>query len=178
MDFSKEVIETERLLIRTLTVGDVTERYLSWMTDGHARKYISAAQYTRQIDDLRHYVDIRTGKKDVWFCAILDKSRNVHIGNIKYEPILPNFKCAVMGILIGDPEYRGKGIFREVFFPTAELLGACCDIESIYLGVDVGNAVAVNAYRAVGFVAADITDEQRGLLGNVTMKYSLHTSKA
>jgi ribosomal-protein-alanine N-acetyltransferase len=170
MAFCKKIIETERLSIRQLVPGDVSERYLSWMRDEQAKKYITAAENTFQLNDLRDYIEVRLGREDVWFCAIFDKVRNLHIGNIKYEPIVPSLKSAVMGVLIGDPDYRGQGIFEEAFVPTAQYLNTCCDIDAIYLGVDVRNLAAVKAYRAVGFIPTSLTDEQRLLLGGVTMK--------
>jgi ribosomal-protein-alanine N-acetyltransferase len=169
-------IETERLLIRPLVTEDVSDRYLSWLMDSEAKKWITSADCTKQLTDLRSYVEQRVSRDDVWFLGIFDKDRNLHIGNIKYEPIVASLKAAVMGVLIGDPSYRGKGVFPEVFLPTAKCLGSRRGIDSIFLGVNLDNFAAVRAYSAVGFVPVKISAEYQTALGNVTMRYQLNAS--
>ena len=48
------------------------------------------------------------------FLGVFEKVTNKHIGNIKYDPIDSESKVAVMRILIGDPEWRGRGVAEEV----------------------------------------------------------------
>jgi RimJ/RimL family protein N-acetyltransferase len=175
MAVSSWIIETDRLIIRPLLSADVSERYLSWLSDGEAKKWISSAENTGQLRELQQYVEQRVGRDDVCFFGIFDKKQNLHIGNIKYEPIVPRIRSAVMGVLIGDADYRGGGLFSEIFISTVQLLNINLGIDSIFLGVDIRNQVAVRAYRAVGFFPVQISDEERLLLGNVTMKYRVIT---
>jgi ribosomal-protein-alanine N-acetyltransferase len=166
-------IETERLLIRPLVTEDVSDRYLSWLMDSEAKKWITSADCTKQLTDLRSYVEQRVSRDDVWFLGIFDKDRNLHIGNIKYEPIVASLKAAVMGVLIGDPSYRGKGVFPEVFLPTASWLQRHRKIENIYLGVDESNEMAIRAYEKSGFLPIQVSFDERQMLGNVSMAYRL-----
>jgi len=166
-------IETGRFLIRPLDPTDVSDRYLSWLNDENTKRWITSAKDTKQLRELQQYVQERAKRDDVCFLGIFDKKRNLHIGNIKYEPIILSIKCAVMGVLIGDPDYRGRGVFSEVFLSTAKMLNFCYGIQTIYLGVDVANQSAVKAYRSIGFVQVEISNELRQLLGNVTMRYCI-----
>ena len=80
-------IATERFLLRSLTEHDVTERYLSWLRNPDARKFITAAARTEGLSDLKRYVCDRIGRDDVLFLGIFEKTTGLHIGNIKYEPV-------------------------------------------------------------------------------------------
>lgn len=147
------LIETNRFFLRALAVDDVSTRYLSWLGDSAVKKWISTAESTRGLADLREYVRQRVGREDVLFLGIFSRNDNLHIGNIKYEPILRDKGWAEMGVLIGDPAFRGKRVFHEVLTASAAWLKLNRQIERICLGVELDNLPAVTAYRNAGFVA-------------------------
>ena len=145
-------IDTERFQLRELTVADATERYLGWMSDADAAKYVSAAAATKKLSDLREFIRERVGRDDVLFLGIFDRSTCLHIGNIKFEPVDSRLGYAIMGILIGDPASRGKGVAREVLRTTTAWLRLHRGIKQVVLGVSADNPGAVRAYEATGFV--------------------------
>jgi len=145
------VINTERFRLKTLTVDDATEEYLSWFVDSkEVGKYITYAQKSTDIKDLKRYVKDREAREDVLFFGIFTDSGQ-HIGNIKYEPINMEEKFATMGILIGDKEWRGKGVASEVIRASSEYLNKTYGIKYIDLGVDKNNTPAVSAYKKMKF---------------------------
>jgi ribosomal-protein-alanine N-acetyltransferase len=145
-------IETSRFFLRELTVDDVSARYLGWLSDSAAKKWIVTAETTRGLADLREYVQQRVGREDVLFLGIFAKAGNLHIGNIKYEPVRRDEGHAELGVLIGDPTFRGQHVFSEVLAASAAWLKLHRQIRRIYLGVERENLPAVNAYRNAGFV--------------------------
>ncbi len=148
-------ILTPRFLLRPLTLADVSERYLSWLGDEAAQRYIEAASVTRGLADLRTYVVQRCDRDEVLFLGIFDRETGLHVGNIKYEPLDVEGGFAVMGILIGDREYRGRGVTPEVLAASGHWLAEHLGIREITLGVHRENGGAVRAYEKVGFVVRD-----------------------
>jgi len=146
------MIETDRFRLRELTVNDVSTRYLGWLSDSEAKKWIITAKKTRGLADLRNYVQQRVGREDVLFLGIFSKDSNLHIGNIKYEPVNRDEARAELGVLIGDPAFRGQRVFAEVLAASAAWLKTHRQIRRIYLGVKRENLAAVNAYRKTGFI--------------------------
>ena len=55
-----------------------------------------------------------------------------------------------MGILIGDSDWRGKGVAIEVIKASAHYLAKRYGVTTIFLGVDQINKAAVSAYQKVG----------------------------
>lgn len=144
-------MRAERFLLRPLTRADVTERYRAWLDDAAAKRHIFAAGKPHALGDLRRYVAEREGRDDVLFLGIFEKASGRHIGNIKYEPLDRKEGFAVMGILIGEPDWRGKGAAGEVLAATGKRLKDEWGIREIVLGVDKENAGAIRAYEKVGF---------------------------
>ena len=66
-------IITDRFLLRPLTELDVTEKYLNWLGDAEAQKFITAAATTKGLEDLRIYVRERMGREDILFIGIFEK---------------------------------------------------------------------------------------------------------
>ena len=99
------MITTPRFLLKPLTIVDVSQRYLSWLN----LKTSAYIEYTwkgdSSIEELKNFVSERENRQDVLFLGIFTK-RAKHIGNIKYEPIDSKSKSALMGILIGDNDWR------------------------------------------------------------------------
>jgi [ribosomal protein S5]-alanine N-acetyltransferase len=56
-----------------------------------------------------------------------------------------------MGILIGDNNWRGKGVAAEVIKANSNYLADQCGIETISLGVDKNHKAAIVAYQKIGF---------------------------
>lgn len=142
------LILTNRFLLKPLTVNDVGSRYEGWLADDKTSQFISARV---SIFELKKYVMDRSVKKDVLFLGIFERYNGLHIGNIKYEPVNSDFEYAVMGILIGEKEWRGKGVAAEVIRSTAEWLRIHKKIKRIVLGVDNSNNAAISAYKKIGF---------------------------
>jgi ribosomal-protein-alanine N-acetyltransferase len=170
---AKVEINTERFLLRELTEKDVTQRYLDWLSDSESKKFIAAATVVRKLSDLRQYVLERIGRDDILFLGIFEKASGLHIGNIKYEPVNSGLGYAIMGMLIGDPAYRSKGVAAEVLNASARWLKEHRSIRQILLGVSKDNLTAVKAYEKVGFVVADTPHIQKPMSGALTMIWRL-----
>lgn len=144
-------IVTPRFILRSLAADDVSDRYLGWFRDPDAERFIDAAKTTSALSDLERYVRERVGRDDVVFLGIFEKETQLHIGNIKYEPVNSEEGFAVMGILVGDASYRGKGVTSEVLAATTRWLKENRRIRTIRLGVAKGNYQAIRAYEKAGF---------------------------
>jgi [ribosomal protein S5]-alanine N-acetyltransferase len=143
------MISTSRFLLRPLTINDATDNYLSWLNI-EISPYIAYAANNPTKETLKTYINECVDMENVLFLGIFTKNQQ-HIGNIKYESIDHNSKTAVMGILIGNIKWRGKGVASEVIRDSGKYLAKKFDVKNIFLGVDKENKAAIAAYNKVGF---------------------------
>ena len=148
------IIETDRFLLKSLTEEDVSDRYLGWLRNDEALSFITAAKRTSTLLSLREYVRTHSATQDTIFLGIFGKDNNLHVGNIKYQPMDSQKSYAVMGILIGDIGYRGLGVASEVIRESAFWLKRHQNINQIVLGVSNDNVAAIRAYKKAGFQIA------------------------
>ena len=149
------VIETERFVLRPLTEADVSERYLQWLTELEARRFITAASSTTTLEILRQYVRDFSNRQDAIFLGIFERHTYLHIGNIKYDPVNHDMGYTIAGMLIGDSAYRGKGVGGEVFAASASWLQCHRNISQIVAGIHKENLGCIRMCEKVGFRIAN-----------------------
>lgn len=159
-------IGTPRFVLRPLCIEDASEQYSSWFETAEAKRYIAGSQVCHDVASLRTYIAEKHAATDVLFLGIFERSNGAHIGNIKYEPIDIRKAYAIMGILIGEPAWRGRGVAAEVIEASSYWLRDNLGIHEIYLGVDRSHVAAHRAYEKAGFVEVE-TDLMRGDPGKV-----------
>jgi [ribosomal protein S5]-alanine N-acetyltransferase len=143
------MIISKRFLLRPLVSDDVNQNYLSWLNPD-INNYIEYANSNVSMKALKSYISERKNRQDILFLGIFSKGGR-HIGNIKYEPIDYDKKTAVMGILIGNSDWRGKGVAGEVIKASGKYLFDKYGISTILLGVSKNNKAAISAYQKIGF---------------------------
>lgn len=157
-------IYSKRFFLRTLTQHDVGDEYLNWVSGPRKSEYIEYSNQHRTMNDLQCYVIERMNSKHALLFGIFTREEEKHIGNIKYEPIDFHNKTAVMGILIGDESWRGKGVAPEVIKSSSEWLSQQYGINKIILGVNPDNTAAMRAYKKIGFKEDCALKEKEGQL--------------
>lgn len=153
-------LKTERFFLRDLIEADASRTWLSWLNDSVAQQFISASTTPTNLSKLKAYIAARLNLDSVRFFGIFDSKDGKHIGNIKYEPIDIRNGYAVMGVLIGDSRFRGKGVFPEIYRCSSGYIYNTYQLKSIFLGVDRSNISAIKSYEKVGF--ATITQHPLG----------------
>lgn len=144
------ILETERLILRPLSLLHSSEEYVAWMNDQEVNKYLeSGGDYTLQkLKEFLHEVE----KKDILFWAIHIKKNDKHIGNIKIDPISKKHLFAEYGIMMGDKSEWGKGYAYEA---SKAVIDYCffgkLNLRKINLGVQYKNKGAIALYHKIGF---------------------------
>jgi RimJ/RimL family protein N-acetyltransferase len=169
--------ETIRFFLRPLSVKDVSDRYVAWFKDPQISQNITYASTDPTLAKLKRFVIDREQRDDILFLGIFERIYGLHIGNIKFEPINSKLGYAIMGILIGDTNWQGKGVAQEVIIRSADWLQKNRNIDQIVLGVSRLNVRAIAAYRKVGFVEKYCGLIPTDLRLNMTMIWDLNTTK-
>lgn len=144
------MITTERFFLRPLSIEDVTQRYLGWFAAPGGERISTASEMT-SLEKLREYVGEKAARENVLFLGIFEREGDEHIGNVKFEPIMPEEGCAVFGIFVGEARARGQGVTGEVLQACGAWLVEHMAIREIVLGVASDNHAAIRAYEKVGF---------------------------
>ncbi len=144
--------------LRSLSTSDVNDEYLAWFQDPVVQQYIASAYSMYSISILKEYIKLRERRPDCVFLGIFKAVANTLIGTIKFEPIDLGSNTAEIGILIGDVNYRGRGLGRDVIYYSTDWLKETLGITTYTLGVDSRNKQAYKSYSAVGFQVLEYSE--------------------
>ena len=86
--------------------------------------------------------------------AIIDKSSNTHIGNIKLGDIHPVHKYADIGLIIGNKNYWGKGIGTEAIKLVSQYAFENLNLMKVIAGIYENNVGSIKAFKKCGFKEA------------------------
>jgi ribosomal-protein-alanine N-acetyltransferase len=153
-----KILETNRLLLTPLNLTFLSYKYVQWMNNPLVYRFLeTGGNYTLEL--LREYL-LEVEKKDIHFWAILLKSNNKHIGNIKIDPINEKHNTGEYGIMIGDVDEWGKGYAKEA---SERVINECfkeLKIRKITLGLLKPNKEAFRLYENLGFETEGILKQQ------------------
>ena len=139
-------LKSKRFLIREFNLKDVTSNYLDWFKDTKNNFIINKFQ---NIKKLKKYATSQIIDKSTYFFSIYDLKNKIHVGNIKLNK--KNSKYFILGILIGNSNYQGKGVFYEVFLTLKKWIKKETNIKTLRAGVDINNTYSISAFLKCGF---------------------------
>lgn len=143
-------LNSDRLLLKPLTLTHCTDAYVSWMNNLEVYRYLETGG-NYKIEDLQKYLESVETTPSILFWAIHLKENDKHIGNIKIDPVNNRHGLGEYGIMMGDSSEWGKGYAKE----ASEMVINHCfhdlHIRKMTLGVVEDNRAALNLYKKLGF---------------------------
>lgn len=149
MDKSKIMIIGLRMYLRPLLENDASEQYCSWINNKEVNKYLESKEIT--MEELKDYIGKKYDDPNCLFLGIYLKNNEIHIGNIKLDPIDFKKKIATLGILIGEIDSWNKGLATEALIIIIDYSFKVLKLKEINLGVHKENIGAIKAYKKSGF---------------------------
>lgn len=146
-------LETPRLNLRQIDPdSDDLFSYLSWLRDTQSNAFIQSARSDFSLRELVNFIESTNSDDNaLLFGIFLHGVREDFIGTVKVQPIDFLKKSAWLGIMIGDPEFRGRGYGREAMQEVLNYLFNSLKLKEVFLGVDLKNFEAISLYKALGF---------------------------
>jgi RimJ/RimL family protein N-acetyltransferase len=109
------VIDCGKWLVRTATIDDASERWAGWLTDPHASHFLNAPPKAMKLADLVAYIK-SFDQKNRMLLGICEKSSGEQIGFLRFDIDHSDGRFLV-SILIGEPDYRNKGVIFDITEP-------------------------------------------------------------
>jgi len=138
--------------LRPVCENDATEAYASWLRDAETTKFLESGSLSESPESIKAYIQKTRSNPKALFLAIVLHDNAEHVGNVKLEPIEWGHRCATLGIMIGAPSARGRGLGERVVREVVRLAFADLKLNRVMLGVASDNLAGVRCYEKVGFV--------------------------
>ena len=88
MELDKEIfLKGKNLHLRPLKAKDIDGNYRFWLNDPEVVKYNSHGRFPQTPEKLLDYVRATESSNTIFVLAIIEKKKNLHIGNISLQAI-------------------------------------------------------------------------------------------
>lgn len=148
MKYLKKIVG-ERIYLSPMNKEDV-EIFANWMNDFDVTDYIGRSGMLVTFSDEQKYLDNISNKNFIQF-AIVTLEDDKLIGTISLENIIYINRSAILGIFIGDKEYRNNGYGTEAIKLLLDYGFNYMNLHSIRLDVIDFNERAKKCYKKCGF---------------------------
>ena len=141
----------DKVVLRGLRRDDL-ERYRSWLENPDATRYMEIGWRPVPDSELEALYKNSTESSDTVVFVIADKATDTPVGVCGLYLIQWICRRGDFRILIGDNQFRGKGLGTEAARLTVAYGFDKLNLETTYLGVNTENKEAIASYEKVGFV--------------------------
>lgn len=170
-----QIIETERLILRPLTVSDAQEMYDNWASSELATKYLTWNAYNeKEFDSLldrlksmeRYYQS-----NELYDWGIVIKSKDILIGTITFVTVSEYHNAVELGYVIG-PEWWGNEYVVEAGHALIDFAFNRLGVNRIEAFHDVRNPASGRVIEKLGMQYEGTHRDYRKLKGEyVTYKH-------
>ena len=142
-------IYSENHLIRTLRTDDASDRWAEWMLDPHVIHMMNMPAQLWTKSHVVKYIN-QFDQRTRLLLGIFVKQTSTHIGilTIELRPAPGEF---LVNMLIGEPEYRNKGVATEITMPFRDYLFETLGLTTMRATVLARNVVINHYLRKTGW---------------------------
>lgn len=153
-------IEGERIYLRRLTAGDVSDAYLGWMNAPEINRYLESRFQQHSRESLLAFVASMANDPKNLFTGIFLRAGDRHIGNIKLGPIHPHHRHAEIGLIVGARDCWGQGYATEAIAILTDFAFAQVGVHKIIAGAYADNEGSARAFEKAGYVREGLMKDQ------------------
>jgi RimJ/RimL family protein N-acetyltransferase len=150
-------INSERLFLRPIDKSD-TDLIVSWRNSSEVRSVSFDSTKLTIENHLKWLKSKRCNRVDYVFC---EKTKGKAIGTVHFKNIDENTGSAEAGKLLGDINFRKKGLAKEAFITWIKYGFDKLGLEAIYIFTRKNNTVNIKLNKAIGFNLVKQNDNQR-----------------
>jgi ribosomal-protein-alanine N-acetyltransferase len=103
----------ERVYLRALSLSDLEGSYVSWLNDPDVCRSNSHHVFPYTAAEAETFIRHAQTARDRIVLAVVDREKDLHIGNISLQKIDVISRSAEFAVLIGDRGYWGRGFATE-----------------------------------------------------------------
>ena len=145
------LLEGNKIILRSISLNDVTDEYVSWLNDKEIIRGLESPPQPYTSEMLEKYIAEMISGKDIYMFAIIEKNTQQHIGNIKLHNFKRDNSTCELGLLIGNKNCWGKGYGQEACKLAIHFAFEQLKMRKVWLAVHANNPGAIALYNKLGF---------------------------
>lgn len=142
----------DKLYLRGLERADLEGDYFDWLNDREVTRFLDTGIFPNSVEKMEEYYRSVVLNPNNVMLAIIDKESDKHIGNIKLGPIDWIARTALLGIMIGNKEFWGKGSGTEAIRLVLDYAFRRLNLYKVTAVIVAIHQASLKAFTKAGFV--------------------------
>lgn len=143
-------IDAGPYLIRTLTEDDASDRWAEWPADPEVAYFLNAPARRMTKSDIIDYIR-GFDQRSRLLLGIFDKETGAHIGFVTFSIDFAASR-GLANMLIGEREYRNRGVLTAIRRPIGEYLFETLGLQTMLASVLAHNRIVLDTLHKTGWV--------------------------
>jgi RimJ/RimL family protein N-acetyltransferase len=139
------------VLIRPITLDDVSPRYVDWLRDPEVNQYLETRHSEQTLESVAAFVRSILATPDQHLFAICMMPEERHVGNIKVGPIKHPHGLADVSLFIGDRGAWGQGVATAAIKLISRFAIERLGLRKLSAGVYAPNTGSAKAFLRAGY---------------------------
>jgi RimJ/RimL family protein N-acetyltransferase len=152
------LIQCGPYFVRTIRMKDASERWAGWLSDTEAAHMLNSPAVTLTKDDVVKYIKSFDQRSHL-LLGIFERSSSLHIGITRLD-IDYGSGIALLNILIGEKDYRHKGVASTIAMPCIDYFFRNPNLNAIKANVLTRNSIVLQFMTAIGWKFDDAAPRQ------------------
>lgn len=140
------------IYIRPIQASDANQTYLNWLEDPEVNQFLETRHRQQTLKMIAEFIKTKANSLDEYLMAICLTSCNLHIGNIKVEPINKYHQRADVSLFIGEKQMWGKGYAAQAIYLASKFAFEEKKLEKLKAGCYIHNIGSKKAFLKCGYV--------------------------
>ncbi len=151
-DHEKIRITSRRLVLKRMTVEDITESYVTWLNDFETTKYLEVRFTPQTRKDVEEYVrkGLPAASHRLHF-GVFDEEGKRLVGTVTFNGVDHHHRSASISFVIGHPEAQGKGYGTEAVHAATHYLFSQMKFVKIWGGYYAGHVASEKVFFKNGY---------------------------
>ena len=153
----RSVIDPDSVVIRSLLVADVGERYVGWLNDPQTNRFLEVRYgVPHTIESVREFVQDCVDSDRIHLGIFVDDK---HVGNVTCSPDYAN-KHATIAFLIGEQDFLGRGLAKMAVGSTLNYLFQDLDFHRVEASAYANHDASLGLMESLGFVREGVMKDR------------------
>jgi len=146
------ILETNRLILRDIEIGDISNEYIEWLNNPDVTKYLEIRFFTQSKEEVRKYVTSKLQDTvNTKHFGVYDQNGKRLIGTVTLPNINHHHSFADISFVIGHKDTQGKGYATEAVHAVVHYMFTECGISKLWGGYYDGHIGSAKVLEKNGF---------------------------
>ena len=148
---TKSLIKSKKITLKNLNLKNYNKEYCRWLNNKEINKFLEVRFKKQNKKSIENYIVNSNKNPNCLLFGIFLIKNNIHIGNIKLEPINFEHKRGIIGLFIGKKEYWGKGIASDSIRIISQYAKTKLSLKKLVAGCYSNNIGSKKAFLNAGY---------------------------